>query len=339
MQAWCHRGGALGRVFSSDKAIIEVLKGNAVVRQVSLERSPSSSVQVANCLDGPSFDPRHAAKLKKAEKIAGRDRVVVGVDESGSSWLPTRCVVACAAYLPPDVFVPGVCDCKRLRGSEIDDVAQVLLSLPGAYFGVGLVHFKESLSDTFFANHVARIRAVSSLQQGLAENNVDTSAMLLLIDGKQSTVPSAQWMGHDLLCGMPTLYVTCADTLYHSTAAASIIASFLRNRGSGPDPKYIPGHDIRAYEGDRNAHVPILKENVARAITQHIRSSPVYKAAWFAWVKAHTYHEVLSSKDPHSYSLLQLQHAIYDIGWVSEMEKNLPRNLKRILATPEQRLS
>eukprot|EP00754_Rhynchopus_humris_P040949 Rhum_TRINITY_DN2420_c0_g1::Rhum_TRINITY_DN2420_c0_g1_i1::g.7159::m.7159 len=336
MQAWCHRGGALGRVFSSDKAVIKCLNDTAVARQVSLERLPYSSIQVANCLCNPLPGPKGDVKLKKAELRATGNRLVIGVDESGNYRLSARSVVACAAYLPQNVSVPGVCDSKLLSGSEVNDRAQVLLSLPGAYFGVGTVRFEESLSDPYFFNHVARIRAISSLQQGLAKNNVDTSAMLLLIDGNQDTVPSAQSMGRDLLCGMPTLYEPCADKYYHSPAAASIIASFLRAQCDEP-AKYLPGHDIRAYEDDSGDLTPYLRWHMARAIQQHIESAPAYNAAWLAWVNAHTYHEVLSSKDPHSYSLFQLQHAIRDIGWVSAMEKTLPHALQRTLARVGQR--
>ena len=133
---------------------------------------------------------------------------VAGVDEAGRGPLAGP-VVAAAVAFPPNVFLPGIDDSKRLTARQREALVPEIQRLALAT-GIGVAEADEvDAVNILNATHRAMSRAVAAL--GLAVNHV-------LVDGRGLHDPP--W---------PQTAIVGGDRICFSIAAASILAKTHRD--------------------------------------------------------------------------------------------------------------
>ncbi len=147
--------------------------------------------------------------LQYERRFWGRGVSVAGVDEAGRGPLAGP-VVAAAVMLPPDVFVDGADDSKKLSPQVREELFERILSA-AASVGVGAASVRE-------------IDRINILQ-------ATTRAMQRALDGLSADP------GHIVIDGRPVKHlgreheaVVSGDALIHSVGCASIVAKVVRDR-------------------------------------------------------------------------------------------------------------
>ena len=158
----------------------------------------------------------------------GSIRLIAGVDEAGRGPLAGP-VVAAAVVFPPDVYLPGVNDSKKLTPGKRDEMYG-LIRQSALSVGVGVVSHElideiNILNATFRAMHEAIC-------------NLTVRPDHLIIDGNMfpgASVPHTTVIGGDALC--------------FSIAAASIIAKVTRDRIMCVFEEQFPGYGFANHKG------------------------------------------------------------------------------------------
>jgi ribonuclease HII len=133
---------------------------------------------------------------------------VAGLDEAGRGPLAGP-VVAAAVIFPPEVWISGVDDSKRLAPERREELAEVIRGLAVAV-GVGVASVAEIDSMNILAATMeAMVRAVGELRSRPAH---------LLVDGNRFTSRA-----------IPATTIVRGDARCHSVAAASIVAKVARD--------------------------------------------------------------------------------------------------------------
>jgi len=162
------------------------------------------------------------------ELLAGGYRLIAGVDEAGRGPLAGP-VVAAAAVIPPDTFIPYLNDSKKLTARQRAAVYQQILALKIPY-GIGQASVGEiDRLNILNASRLAMMRAV---------RNLPVQPDFLLIDGYA-------WPGIDL----PHRGVIGGDGLSMSIAAASILAKVTRDQLMIQLDQAFPGYGFDKHKG------------------------------------------------------------------------------------------
>lgn len=165
----------------------------------------------------------------------------VGVDESGRGPLAGP-VVAAAVYLPENINIKGVNDCKLLTVKERKRLFFLIMETPGVHVGIGRASRQEIDSlNILQASLLAMLRAVSALP---------IKADYLLIDGNK--MPKTHIPGKAIVKG---------DSKVESIAAASVVAKYTRDQIMFElDQKY-PEYGFASHKGyGTAAHLKALRE-------------------------------------------------------------------------------
>ena len=153
--------------------------------------------------------PRPQDLLEYERRFWGRGVSVAGVDEAGRGPLAGP-VVAAAVVLPPDVFVDGADDSKKLTAEVREELSHRILSSAAAV-GVGAASVRE-------IDRINVLRATTrAMQRALRRLPADP--------------------GHIVVDGMPVKdlgrdheAVVEGDALIHTVGCASILAKVVRDR-------------------------------------------------------------------------------------------------------------
>ena len=182
---------------------------------------------------------------------------VAGVDEVGVGPLAGP-VVAGAVMLPPDTFIPGVNDSKKLTAQQRDRLAAAIREEAWA-MGIGAATVEEiDRLNILQASRLAMQRAVLALT---------LEPEHLLVDAR--TVPNVT---------MPQQGIVHGDALSQSIAAASIIAKVFRDDLMAELGRTYPGYGFEQHAGYPTvSHLKALKRLGPCAI--HRRSFGPVKAA------------------------------------------------------------
>jgi ribonuclease HII len=132
---------------------------------------------------------------------------IAGVDEVGRGPLAGP-VVAAAVILPPDVYLPGIDDSKKLTEAKRKEFYELITS-SGAEIGIGMVEPAE----------IDRINIYEATKKAMLEAiaNLHTNPDYLLIDAVKLETP------------YPSESIIKGDAKSVSIAAASIIAKVVRD--------------------------------------------------------------------------------------------------------------
>lgn len=185
------------------------------------------------------------ARVKQMHEIenALRERgfcAIAGVDEAGRGPLAGS-VYTAAVILPPDIYLPGINDSKKLSEAKREELFEIITKNAVAYSiesaGVDEIEEKNILAATLAAME----RAI---------NKLPVKADYALIDGNRNT-------------GITTLNETVikGDARSISIAAASILAKVSRDREIVRLAKEYPGYGFENHKGYGTAeHIKALEE-------------------------------------------------------------------------------
>lgn len=180
-------------------------------------------------------------------------RTIAGVDEAGRGPLAGP-VVAAAVIFPPDTFLEGVDDSKKLSPSRRDDLYTQIVTRAVA-IGVGIVD--HAVIDRMNILN-ATLRAMTSALDQLA-----IVPEHVLIDGNR--VPPV---------GVPCTSIVHGDARSFTIAAASIVAKVTRDRLMIAYDREYPGYGFARHKGyGTRAH----REAIAR-----LGQSPIHRLS-FSW--------------------------------------------------------
>lgn len=134
---------------------------------------------------------------------------VAGVDEVGRGCLAGP-VVAAAVILPPEVFISGVDDSKKLTPKSREKLFPIITANALSY-AIGMVE----------ADEIDRINILQATRKAmrLAVESLAIRPDAILIDGRDA-----------LDMDIPQETIISGDSLSHAIAAASIIAKVTRDR-------------------------------------------------------------------------------------------------------------
>jgi ribonuclease HII len=153
--------------------------------------------------------PRPQDLLEYERRFWGRGVSVAGVDEAGRGPLAGP-VVAAAVVLPPEVFVDGADDSKKLSAQVREELSERILAAAAAV-GVGAASVRE-------IDRVNILRATTrAMQRALDRLPADPGH--IVVDG----VP-VKHLGRDHEA------VVEGDALIHTVGCASILAKVVRDR-------------------------------------------------------------------------------------------------------------
>ena len=200
--------------FSTDEAISFLNSRKVTPDFVSrAKRDPRPAVR-ATAVKAERRVRKEIARLERLQSLerklrAGGALQIAGVDESGRGPLAGP-VVASAVIFPPDLFIPGVDDCKKLtpeRRSELFDAVNEMA------ISVGTAVVESSEIDSI---NILRA-SLKAMRQAVADLRVRPD--VAIVDGRDC--PG---------CGVREIPVVKGDSISLSVAAASIIAKVTRDR-------------------------------------------------------------------------------------------------------------
>jgi ribonuclease HII len=158
-------------------------------------------------------------------------RLIAGVDEAGRGPLAGP-VVAAAVIMPPERFIAGVDDSKRLSPASREDLCRLILDEAVAV-GIGIVeHDVIDQINILNAAILAMNRAVSAL--GVRPDH-------LLVDGNRYRSVDAP--------PLPFTTVIGGDARCYSIAAASIVAKVRRDAIMREMDLRFPGYGFARHKG------------------------------------------------------------------------------------------
>ncbi len=154
--------------------------------------------------------------------------IIAGIDEAGRGPLAGP-VLAAAAVVPPELFIEGLNDSKKLSPKKREKIYQHMLELKIPY-GLGQASVEEiDQINILNASRLAMKRAVK---------NLPVMPDYLLIDGNS-------WSG----ISIPHQGVVGGDARSLSIAAASIFAKVTRDRIMVKLDKLFPGYGLAKHKG------------------------------------------------------------------------------------------
>ncbi len=164
---------------------------------------------------------------------------VAGVDEAGRGPLAGP-VVAAAVIFPPEVFIPGINDSKRLSARTRERLYQEIFR-SARTVGVGVVQPADiDRTNILHATHLAMQKALSRLA---------VPPQHVLVDGH--AVPDV---------GVPQTALVGGDGICFSIAAASIVAKVVRDRLMMAYDRLFPEYGFAEHKGYGTArHVAALR--------------------------------------------------------------------------------
>lgn len=155
---------------------------------------------------------RRLKELNKFEEAARKEgyQAICGVDEAGRGPLAGP-VLASAVILPPDLYLFGIDDSKRLSKEKREDLFNQIVNNPKVIYSIGLIEHDE----------IDRINIYQATIQAmlLAISGLEVEPDYLLVDGLKLTHPKI--LSEKIIRG---------DQLSQSIAAASILAKVTRDR-------------------------------------------------------------------------------------------------------------
>lgn len=165
---------------------------------------------------------------------------IAGIDEAGRGPLAGP-VIASAVILPPDFFIAGLNDSKKLSSKKREYLYEVIMDNALAV-GIGRAEPGEiDRLNILQADYLAMQRAVSSLK---------VQPDYLLVDGNGA--PKTE---------IPCVPVVDGDRLSASIAAASIIAKVTRDREMDEWDKMYPEYQFAKHKGyGTELHVQALEK-------------------------------------------------------------------------------
>lgn len=183
-------------------------------------------------------------KLLVFENQARQDgfSLIAGVDEAGRGPLAGP-VVAAACIIPPEFYLVGINDSKKLSAEQREDLYGQIVGSSQIQFGIGIV-----------CNH--KIDKINILQASI-------EAMLIAV-GQLGVVPDMMFVD-GLRLPHPTIpcqKIIHGDALSHSIAAASVIAKVTRDRIMVEYHKQWPHYGFNRHKGYSTAeHLDNLKQH------------------------------------------------------------------------------
>ena len=172
---------------------------------------------------------RQAGLLVNEERLWARGfRRVAGVDEAGRGPLAGP-VVAAAVVLPPELFLPGLDDSKKLPPKLREEICRAAAAA-GVEFGIGVV--EAAVIDEINIYRAAK-RAMLKALAGLA-----APPDFVLIDA----MPLPE-------CRLPQEAVVHGDALCLSIALASVFAKVARDRLMTCYDRRFPGYGFAKHKG------------------------------------------------------------------------------------------
>lgn len=167
-------------------------------------------------------------------------RRIAGIDEAGRGPLAGP-VIAAAVILPPDFFIAGLNDSKKLSSKKREGLYEVIMNSALAV-GIGRAEPQEiDRLNILQADYLAMKRAVNALP---------LQPDYLLVDGNGT--PETEF---------PCVPVIGGDRLSASIAAASIIAKVARDREMDDWDKKYPEYQFAKHKGyGTELHVKALEK-------------------------------------------------------------------------------
>lgn len=200
-----------------------------------------------------NFERERQMKMRRYEGEIFNEgyRAIAGVDEAGRGPLAGP-VVAAAAVLPLELFIPGLNDSKQMRPAARDRVYELLLREKVAFgIGIGTVEEIDAL-NILGATKLAMQRAISALPK---------QPDFLLIDALK--LPAIT---------LPQKEIIHGDALSLSIAAASVFAKVTRDRIMEELDREYPVYGFATHKGyPTSAHY--------RALAQY-GPSPVHRRSF-----------------------------------------------------------
>lgn len=186
-------------------------------------------------------DRERVAKMYEIENEKHLEgyKYIAGVDEAGRGPLAGP-VYAAAVILPPDIYIPGINDSKKLSEKKRDELFDVIIEKAIAY------HVERgSLEEIEEKN----ILGASLAAMERAINALSVKADYALIDGNRSKGITT-----------PCETVVKGDAKSISIAAASILAKVSRDREIIEMGKKYPGYGFEKHKGYGTAeHVAAIE--------------------------------------------------------------------------------
>ena len=182
-------------------------------------------------------------KLKEEELSLYSDRIkyICGIDEAGRGPLAGPVVVA-AVILPPDSFIEGVNDSKKISEKKREKVYEEIIESAISY-SVGIID----------ENTIDEINILNATKLGLntAIKGLSVRPDLILVDALTNIDT----------CGVPYKSIIKGDAKEYSIAAASIIAKVTRDRIMQQWDEIYPEYGFAKHKGYGTAsHISIIKE-------------------------------------------------------------------------------
>jgi ribonuclease HII len=162
------------------------------------------------------------------EKRAQGYELIAGVDEAGRGPLAGP-VYAAAVILPPDIYIPGINDSKKISEKKRDEIFDMIIENAIAY---------KIERGTLEEIEQTNILAATLAAMERAINGLSVKADFALIDGNRNsgiTVPNEN--------------VIKGDAKSISIAAASILAKVSRDREIIEMSKKYPGYGFEKHKG------------------------------------------------------------------------------------------
>jgi ribonuclease HII len=162
------------------------------------------------------------------EKRAQGYELIAGVDEAGRGPLAGP-VYTAAVILPPDIYIPGINDSKKLSEKKRDEIFDMIIENAIAY---------KIERGTLEEIEQTNILAATLAAMERAINGLSVKADFALIDGNRNTGIT-----------VPNENVIKGDAKSISIAAASILAKVSRDREIIEMSKKYPGYGFEKHKG------------------------------------------------------------------------------------------
>lgn len=154
---------------------------------------------------------------------------VAGVDEAGRGPLCGP-VVAAAVILPPNVYIQGINDSKKLSEKKREKIYEEIINNKEILYGIGMSDVDVIESENILnATKLAMVQAI---------NNIRIKPDFVLIDGNQN-----------INIDIPSQTLVSGDSKSASIAAASIIAKVTRDRMMEEYDKEYPEYNFGKHKG------------------------------------------------------------------------------------------
>jgi Ribonuclease HII len=186
---------------------------------------------------------RRLKELTHFEELARKKGYlqICGIDEAGRGPLAGP-VVACACIIPPNIFINGVDDSKKLLAPKREEIFKQLVQDPRILYSIGSIDPEE----------IDRINIYQATIQAmlLAISGLESQPDYLLVDGLKLSHPK-----------IPSEKIIRGDSRSQSIAAASIIAKVTRDRMMLEFDQKWPQYGFHSNKGYGTAkHLQALKE-------------------------------------------------------------------------------